>query len=246
MKKSALPPTPTGRRGPAGRASTAAAERLSPPRIVDAALELAAEHGLAQLSTRRLGERLGCEAMSIYHHFPSKQHLLDALVDRVIGGLAWPDPALPPLERLRAAMYAYRAMAHRHPALFPYVAVHRLNTPTGVRFIEGILALVRAVVPDADLAARHFRTLGYYLVGAALDETSGYARGPSAAQPVDGAFIERDCPLLWASAHTFQRSEWDATFALGVEAMLAAVARDAGAAPAAVSAAAPASRGGAI
>lgn len=204
-------------------------ERLSPERIVEAALELVAADGLAQLSTRRLGERLGCEAMSIYHHFPSKQHLLDALVDHVVGGFEWPDPALAPLERLRAAMHAYRAMAHRHAALFPYVAVHRLNTPTGVRFIEGILALVQAVVPDAERAARHFRTLGYYLAGAALDETSGYAKGPAAADPVDGAYIAEHCPRLAASARWFQRSEWDATFALGVEAMLAAVERDAGA-----------------
>lgn len=119
-------------------------------------------------------------------------------------------------------------MAHRHPALFPYVAVHRLNTATGVRFIEGILALVQAVVPDVDKAARHFRVLGYYLVGAALDETSGYAKGPSAAEPVDGAYIAANCPRLTASARCFQRKEWDATFALGVDAMLTAVARDAG------------------
>jgi AcrR family transcriptional regulator len=200
---------------------------LTTDRVVDAALEMIAEDGLAKLSTRRLGQRLGCEAMSIYHHFPSKQHLLDALVDHVIAGFEWPDVTLAPLQRLRAAMYAYRAMAHRHPALFPYVAVHRLNTPTGAEFIEGILALVQAVVPDDEKAARHFRTLGYYLAGAAIDETSGYAKGPSAAAPVDAAYIAKHCPRLMASARYFQRAEWDRTFAVGVEAMLKAVARDA-------------------
>jgi hypothetical protein len=35
------------------------------------------------------------------------------------------------------------------------------------------------------------------------------------------------CPALAAAARHFQRDEWDATFALGVEAMLAAVERDA-------------------
>jgi AcrR family transcriptional regulator len=194
---------------------------------VAAALALVAEAGVAGLSTRRLGERLRCEAMSIYHHFPSKQHLLDALVDEVLAGIEWPPAELPPLDRLRQAMFAYRAMAHRHAAFFPYVAVHRLNTPSGVRFIEGILALVQAVVPDAEKAARHFRVLGYYLMGAALDETAGYAQGPSAAEPVDGATVARDCPRLAASAACFQREHWERTFALGVEALLAAVARDA-------------------
>jgi AcrR family transcriptional regulator len=202
---------------------------LSRPLIVRTALALVADVGVSGFSTRKLGERLGCEAMSIYHHFPSKQHLLDALVDEVIGALDWPPPGLPATERLRRAMYAYRAMAHKHPAFFPYVAVHRLNTPTGVAFIEGILALVQAVVPDAERAARHFRALGYYLVGAALDETAGYAKGPSAAEPVDGSFIARECPRLTQAACWFQRSEWDATFELGVQAMLQALARDAAA-----------------
>ena len=87
--------------------------------------------------------------------------------------------------------------------------------------------LVQAVVPDAEKAARHFRTLGYFLVGAALDETAGYAKGPSAAEPVDGAFIARECPRLVRASRWFQRDEWDATFELGVRAMLQALARDA-------------------
>ena len=200
---------------------------LSPDSILAAALALVDEDGLAAFSTRRLGQRLGCEAMSIYHHYPSKHHLLDAMVDHVVGGIEAPPPGLPPLQRLRRAMYAYRAAAHRHPALFPLVAVHRLNTPTGVRFIESILALVQAVLPDAERSARHFRVLGYYLAGAALDETSGYARGPSAAEPVSGEFIGRECPRLAGAARFFQHEHWDTTFALGVEALLAALERDA-------------------
>src|SRR5262249_4103826 len=74
---------------------------LSRERIVQAALDLVHAHGLAQLSTRRLGQRLGCEAMSIYHHFPSKAHLLDALVDHAIASVEPPPAHLSPFERLR-------------------------------------------------------------------------------------------------------------------------------------------------
>jgi AcrR family transcriptional regulator len=199
---------------------------LSPERILAAAQDLVAADGLAALSTRRLASRLGCEAMSIYHHFPSKHHLLDAMVDAAIASIERPAAALPPLEQLRAAMHAYRAMTHRHAALYPLIAVHRLNTAVGVRYIESILALVQAVVPDTEKAARHFRTLGYFLMGTGLDETAGYAKGPSAAEPVDGAFIARECPRLVASAPYFRREQWDATFELGVQALLAAVKRD--------------------
>jgi AcrR family transcriptional regulator len=217
------------RRGPpSAEARGAKAVALSRERIVEAALDIVSAEGVAGLSTRKLGERLGCEAMSIYHHYPGKQHLLDALVDHAIASFEWPPQDLPPLQRLSLAMYAYRAMAHRFPALFPLVALHRLNTETGVRFIEGILRLVQDVVPDPELAARHFRTLGYFLAGAGLDETSGYANGPSAAVPVSDEFIMRECPRLVAASRYFKRDQWDRTFALGVDSMLQAMVRDAG------------------
>jgi AcrR family transcriptional regulator len=205
----------------------AAAVPLSPERILRAALDAVAAEGLAAFSTRKLGLRLGCEAMSIYHHYPSKQHLLDAMVDHAIASIEPPPADRPPMQRLRQAMDAYRAMARRFPALFPLVAVHRLNTPTGVSFIESILTLVQAVLPDPELSARHFRTLGYYLVGAGLDETSGYAQGPSAAEPVSDEFILRECPRLVAASRYFKATEWDTSFELGASAFLEAIRRDA-------------------
>jgi hypothetical protein len=60
-----------------------------------------------------------------------------------------------------------------------------------------------------------------------LDETSGYAKGPSAAQPASDGFVMRECPNLAASARWFQRDQWDAAFGPGVQAMLEALLRDA-------------------
>ncbi len=202
-------------------------EPLSPRRILEAALALVDEHGVGALSTRRLGERLRCEAMSIYHHYPSKQHLLDAMVDRVLDSLPRVADDADPIERVRQVCHAYRTMAHRHPAFFPYVATHRLNTPSGVRFIDTMLALFRDAVHDDELAARYFRVAGYYLIGAGLDETAGYAKGPSAAEPVGDDHIVEHCPALAQAARFFRREQWDATFELGVDALLAAMTADA-------------------
>ena len=207
------------RKAPPRRAPRTA-EPLSRERIVVAALTLVGDESLAGLTTRKLGERLGCEAMSIYHHFPSKLHLLDALVEHAIGSVQVPEPG-PDLEaRTREALESYRAMARRWPALFPLVAVHRLNMPAGVRFIESVLRLIHAQMGDDEMTARHFRAMGYYLVGACLDETAGYARGPSAAEPVDATFIARECPRLVAAAPYFQEAHWDRTWQLGIDALM--------------------------
>jgi AcrR family transcriptional regulator len=204
--------------------------RSKPPltreRIVEAALVLVGDESLAGLTTRKLGERLGCEAMSIYHHFPSKHHLLDALVEHAIESVVVPEPGPDPEARVRASLDSYRAMARRWPALFPLIAVHRLNMPAGVRFIESILRLIHAQTGDDELTARHFRAMGYYLTGACLEETSGYARGPSAAEPVDDAFIARECPRLMAAAPYFREPHWDRTWQLGVDALLERGERD--------------------
>jgi AcrR family transcriptional regulator len=216
----ASPRRPPPRKPPAGRTRRAGATPLSRERIVRAALALVDRDGLEGFSTRNLGRALGCEAMSIYHFFPSKQHLVDALVDEAIASIEFPDGRLPAVERLRRVCHAYRAMAHRHARLFPLVAVHRLNTETGVRFIEKVLAITREAAGDDERAARFFRALGYFLMGTGLDETSGYAKGPSAAQPVANEFIGRECPQLVKSAKYFQRDAWDTTFELGLEAML--------------------------
>lgn len=193
---------------------------LSRERIVDTALALVDQQGLPALTFRRLGAALGCEAMSIYHYFPSKGHLLDALVVKMLEGIREPPAELDPIGRLRFVGFEYRTMAHRYPRFFPHAALHRLNMPAGVAFIERMLGHFRAAVPDDRLAAQVFRMFGYYLVGAALDETSGYAAGPSAAEPVSDEYIAAECPQLAAAAPYFKAPWFQSTFELGFEMLL--------------------------
>ena len=139
--KRAVRPVAAGKRaGSQSRRGTA----LSRERIAAAAMALVDREGLPALSTRRLGEELGCEAMSIYHHFPSKAHLMDALVDLMLAQARVPLLAeWDWLERLRRSAHGFRAMALKHPKFFPFFAVHRLNMPSGVAFIDGIIGILR-------------------------------------------------------------------------------------------------------
>lgn len=216
-------PARGGVRGP-DRARSGAP--LSRERIAAAAMALVDREGLAALSTRRLGDELGCEAMSIYHHFPNKAHLMDALVDLMLAQARVPAANEGDwLQRLRQAAHSFRAMALMHPKFFPFFAVHRLNTPSGVAFINGIIGILReAGFSDRD-AARYFREIGYYLTGAALDETAGYAKGPSAAEPVSNETITADFAHLAAAAPYFRPEQFQATFETGLEMLLEGVRR---------------------
>lgn len=57
--------------------------RLTVPRIAAAAIQLADTEGLPALSMRRLAERLGVTAMSLYTYVPGKAELIDVMLDAV-------------------------------------------------------------------------------------------------------------------------------------------------------------------
>jgi AcrR family transcriptional regulator len=208
--------------------SSAGGERrpLTKERIERAALKLIERDGLAAFSTRKLAQALGCEAMSIYHHYPSKAHLMDALLDRQITAM----PPLPDgawLDRLRTGAHDIRNMALGNPAFFQFMALHRMNTPTALCWLDGWIAIFREAGLNDEAAARLFRSLSYYVIGAALDETAGYANGPSAAEPVEDAAVPRDYPNVAAVGPYFKPAHHLKTFDTGLEMLLDGVAKEA-------------------
>jgi AcrR family transcriptional regulator len=201
-------------------------EPLSAERIEIAALELIEAQGLASFSLRKLAARLGCEAMSIYHYFPSKGHLMDALVDRVVAEFPpLPDDRLPWRERLRQVARNWRRVFVSRPNFFIFMATHRLNTPAALRMLDRLIGMFGEGGMDREAAVRLFRAIGYYLMGAGLDETAGYARGPSTVKPLPDDVMKRDFPNVHAAAPYFRPSEWDRTFELGLDLMLRGVAQ---------------------
>jgi AcrR family transcriptional regulator len=64
--------------------------RLTVEEITFAAIEVADTEGLAALSMRRVAERLGIAAMSLYTYVPGKAELLDLMLDTVSAETARP------------------------------------------------------------------------------------------------------------------------------------------------------------
>lgn len=100
--------------------------------IVDAAIALADEAGIEQLSMRRLAERLGVGAMSLYAYVPGKAELIDLMVDRVNADLyREPPPELDTGDWRRAVTAVARRnwdQLARHPWL---LAVDTSRPPLG-------------------------------------------------------------------------------------------------------------------
>jgi AcrR family transcriptional regulator len=194
---------------------------LTQERIMAAAFEVIEEVGLEAFSTRKLAERLGCEAMSIYHHFPSKAHLMDALLDRFLSSVQIPSANAPWQDRLRRLVAGMRGAAMAQPEFFRYAALHRLNTEGGLKMLNALLAIYFDAGFDTEGAARHFRLTSYYVIGGILDETSGYAKGPSAVNPPSNEVVAREFPYVARVGPYFQKGAYEKTFDIGFELLIA-------------------------
>ena len=84
------PPRVSKRRPPTGRKPA-----LSVPVIVAAAIEVLDEAGFAGLTMRKVAERLGTGAASLYAHVSGREELLELVFDALVGQvkLEEPDPA---------------------------------------------------------------------------------------------------------------------------------------------------------
>ncbi len=122
----------------AGHRSRSARPPLSAGRIAQCAIALADEEGLETLSMRRLADRLGVEAMSLYHHVPSKAALLEAMSDRL--GDALPVPAAGEWRgSLLAAARSWRDLARQHPGAFPLLAT---RATSGKALLDRVTILI--------------------------------------------------------------------------------------------------------
>jgi len=154
---------------------------LTPESISTAALQLIDQEGLDGLSMRRLGAELGVEAMALYHHFRNKGELLDAVMDRMLDEIDWPDRgSMTPLDRLRRMFESYRQLAIKHPHAFILLAYRRFNTEHSFALYERVLEAMEDLGLDAALSARYFRMFGYYMNGAGLAEIASRATAPDA------------------------------------------------------------------
>jgi AcrR family transcriptional regulator len=83
--------------------------------VILEAAERLAEQGFEALSMRAVAARLGAVPMALYNHFPTKQRLVDALLDRVLGRFEPEPPTDDWLADLRAFARAHRRLLAAHP-----------------------------------------------------------------------------------------------------------------------------------
>jgi AcrR family transcriptional regulator len=155
-------------------------------RVARAAVELIDEQGVAALSMRRLGRRLGVEAMSLYAHVSGRDSLLDGVIDEVIDEL-YDDPETHLRDTdswqdyLARVAYGVRRSALAHPNVFPLVATRPPQAPwirpplRSLRWVEAFLSSLRTHGFSDDEAVYTYRAFTSFLLGHLLLEVAALA-----------------------------------------------------------------------
>lgn len=155
---------------------------LTRERMLEAAMALADAQGLDALTMRRLAAALGVEAMSLYHHVPNKDALLDGLVDAIIGEVNDATSELGGADwraALRDRCLAARDVMVRHPWAPTLIGTRTTIPASVVLYYEGVLGLLIEGGFSYALAHKALHALGSMSLGFVQELFSPAATGGS-------------------------------------------------------------------
>jgi len=180
--------------------------KLTPDSVVTAALAVADSQGLEGLTMRGLARELGVEAMSLYHHFVSKDVLLDALVDRIYGEIVLPDATKDWRTQLRLRSMSVRSVLRRHPWALPLMESRRVPGPATLTYHDANIACLRAGGFGPRQVAHAYAVLDAFVYGFVLQESNlPFDSGPEAADMVSeepfGAALAAWPNMAWFAEH---------------------------------------------
>lgn len=164
---------------------------LSRERVLRAAVELADEHGVGPLSMRKLAQRLGVEAMSLYHHVSNKEQILDGMVDAVFAEIDLPSPTTGWKAAMRARAVSARAALARHPWAIGLMDSRSNPGPATLRHHDAVLGSLRAGGFSVPMAAHAFSLLDSYLYGFVMQEVALPFSTPEDLEQIAGPILEQ-------------------------------------------------------
>lgn len=146
--------------------STAASQRLPPlsrERVLECAVALADESGLAALTIRTLAQSMGTKPMSLYYYVANKEEILDGIVDMVFSEIEPPVPGGDWRAEMRRRAHGVRSALRRHPWAVGLLESRSAPGPATLRHHEATLATLREAGFSVQLTAHAYALLDSYI-----------------------------------------------------------------------------------
>lgn len=163
---------------------------LTRDRVLAEAVVMADEAGIGTLSMRRLAQRLGVEAMSLYYHVSSKDDILDGMIDIVVGEIELPERGGDWKHAMRRRAISANAAFARHPWSTALMESRTYPGPAALRYYDAVIGSLRGGGFSVPMAAHAFSVLDAYIYGFGLQEMSLPFEGEEQAHDVAGDLLE--------------------------------------------------------
>ena len=144
--------------------------RLSRERVLQAAVALAARDGIDSLTMRKLGDELGAGAMSLYHHVPNKEQLLDGMVDIVFSEIELPPTDVEWKAAMRTRALSTLEVLARHPWAIGLMEGRTSHGPANLSLHNAVLGCLRAAGFSLETTVHAYSVLDAYIYGFALQQ----------------------------------------------------------------------------
>ena len=144
--------------------------RLSKERVLRAAVALAARDGIESLTMRKLGDELGAGAMSLYHHVPNKEQLLDGMVDIVFSEIELPPTDVDWKTAMRTRALSTLEVLARHPWAIGLMEGRTSHGPANLSLHNAVLGCLRAAGFSLEATVHAYSVLDAYIYGFALQQ----------------------------------------------------------------------------
>ncbi len=138
--------------------------------IVTAAIEVADLDGAEAVSMRKIAQVLHAGAMSLYWHIASKEHLMELMLDTLMGEVEVPEPSGDWRADLRAQAVSMRMVLLRHRWFIDFIAARPALGPSTLRNLDKMMALFDGLSLDSATTVNVLQTVNTYVSGAVLRE----------------------------------------------------------------------------
>lgn len=153
---------------------------LSRDRVLQGAVALADEQGLAAVSMRPLAERLGVVPMALYKHVAGKEDLLAGMIDAVVASYPTPATNTGWQARLRERVLGARRVLRQHPWLRSALESATVRTPTVLAYMDAVAGDLIDDGLSLDLTHYALHAMGYRIWGFSPEAFATPARESSA------------------------------------------------------------------
>ena len=165
--------------------------KLTPQRVIEGAVSLADRIGVDALTIRKIAEEIGVKPMTIYHHVPNKEAIIDGMVDAVFAEIDLPPNDADWRDAMTQRCRSMRAVLADHPWASPLLENRTSPGPATLTHHDAVLGCLRRAGFSLQLTAHAYALIDAFLYGFALQEATLPVTGGDEMAELAGSMVEQ-------------------------------------------------------